>query len=267
MNEENQELQAPPPSDAPEIVEEYPQMSEVSSLANIFFEPGRTFEYLRAKPKFIMTGLIIIVLTMTFQFLFNQKMGDARIRRAFVEQLDKNPQIQAMPADQKQQVIDQQLSIQTFIGRYLLPVIIAIIFAIIALIYWLGTNIMGGSATFMRALSVVLYSSFPPTVISSIANIIILFLKDADEIEMSALQRGLVQANPSFLFDGKALPVLTTLISMIDVFQIWGWVLAAIGLKMVGKISTVSAFAVVLIVALIGVTFRILGAVFSGNPS
>ncbi len=268
MTEPNQDWQASSPPEEPQIDEEnVPQMSEIGSLANIFFEPGRTFEFLRSKPKFLMASLIIIVVTMTFQILFMQKMGEERIKRAVVEQLDKNPQIQALPADQKQKIIDQQMSISTVIGRYLIPVLILVIFAIIGALYWLGANIMGGSATFLRGLSVCVYSAFPPTVMGMLANIIILFLKEADDIDIASAQRGLVHANPSLLFDGKSMPVLTTLVSTIDVFQIWGWVLAAIGLRVVAKISSVSAWSVVAILALIGIALRVLGAVMSGNPS
>ena len=262
MNEENREVQSPSDN-----VENVPQMSEISSLASIFFEPGRTFEFLRSKPKFIVGGLIIIFLTMAFQNLFLYRMGETRVKREILQQLDKNPQIQSMPADQKNQIVNQQITISNIISRYAFPIIVIIIFAIIALLYWLGVSVMGGSARFWQILSVTVYSAFPPTVVAMVANLIILFLKDVDELALSDAQRGLVKANPSMFFDGKEMPVLTTLISTIDVFQIWGWVLAAIGLKVVGKLSSGSAWAVVAILALIGVAFRVLGAVFSGNPN
>lgn len=262
MNEENRDLQHPS-----EEAETAPQMSEISSLASIFFEPGRTFEFLRSKPKFIVGGLIIIVLTMAFQNLFMYRLGETRIKREVMQQLDKNPQIQSMPADQKNKIVEQQLTISNIISRYAFPIIVIIIFGLIALLYWLGVMVMGGSARFWQILSVTIYSAFPPTVVAMLANILILFLKDVDDIALSDAQRGLVKANPSMFFDGKEMPVLTTLISTIDVFQIWGWVLAAIGLRIVGKMSNVSAWSVVAILALIGISFRVLSAVFSGNPS
>ena len=99
-----------------------------------------------------------------------------------------------------------------------------------------------------------------------LANIVVLFLKSADDIDIGASQRGLIHANPSFFFDGKESPVLTTLISTFDLFAIWGWILAAIGLHKVMRISKGSAWAVVLIIALLGVAYRVMSAFFSGNP-
>jgi hypothetical protein len=90
-----------------------------------------------------------------------------------------------------------------------------------------------------------------------------LFLKSADDIDILTAQNGLVQANPSFLIDTKAAPVLGALLGTFDLFFIYGWVLAAIGLSIVGKISRGSAWAVVLFVALFNVAFRVIGALFS----
>lgn len=269
MTEENQEWEAPPPPDNYDEEQEEiaPQMSEPATLANIFFEPGRTFESLRGKPRFIMAGLIIIVLTMAFQILFVQKMGEDRIRRFATEQIEKNPQIQAMKPEDKARIVQQQITIGGYIRNFGLPVILIITFLIGGLGYWLGSNAMGGSSTFTRGLSTWIYSSFPPTVVGTVANIIILFFKSADEIDMAESQRGLIHANPTLFFDGKSMPVLTTLVSLIDVFFIWGLVLAALGLRKTGKISSGAAWAIVLILSLIGVAFRVFGAFMSGNPS
>ncbi|MBX7174699.1 MAG: YIP1 family protein [Pyrinomonadaceae bacterium] len=267
MSDENREWTEPPLPEAPVAVEEYPQMSEASSLFNIFFEPGRTFEFLRVKPKFIMATLIIIVLTVLFQTLFVSRIGETRMRRFVTEQMEKNPRVQSLPADQKESIVNQQVTISRYVGRFGIPVFIAIFFVILTLLYWGGASAMGGSISFLRALSVVVYSSFPPTVIGMLANIIILFLKDPDDIDIATSQRGLVHANPTLFFEGKEMPVLTTLISTLDVFQIWGWVLAAIGLTIMARISKTSGWTVVLIIALIGITLRVVGAMFSGNPS
>lgn len=153
------------------------------------------------------------------------------------------------------------------IGRYGLPIILLIFFALGTLIYWLATKAMGGDMSFMQALSVWVYSSLPPSLIAMLANIIVLYLKSPDDIDIATSQSGLVKANLGMFLDGKEMPVLTTLVSSFDLFAIWGWVLAAIGLKVVGKLSSGSAWGVVIIVALIGITMRVVGALLSGNPS
>ena len=56
-NENAPEWQAPPPPE--KIVQDPPQMSELATLFNIFLEPGRTFEDLKRKPRFIIGALLI----------------------------------------------------------------------------------------------------------------------------------------------------------------------------------------------------------------
>lgn len=267
-NSENQEeWQAPPiPEAIPVEEKEEPQMSEVATLSNIFFEPGRTFEDLRRKPRFILGFIIIALLSSAFFFAFSSKMGEDRFRRAITEAAEKNSQFASLPEEQKKQNIDLQLTIQKIV-RFALPIFILIGFLIGALIYWLGAKAMGGTISFMQAISVWVYSSIPPTIVSTVANFLVLFLKSPDEIDILASQRGLVNANPSMFLGGKEMPVLTTLISTVDLFAIWGLVLAAIGLQKVGKLSKGSAWAIVLILTLIGITARVVSAYFNGVPS
>jgi hypothetical protein len=151
--------------------------------------------------------------------------------------------------------------------RYVLPIIVAIIMLIGGLLYWGGAKAFGGTGTFMHGWSVFLYSSIPPTIISSVANFIVLAFKSADEIDIAASQRGVIHANLGFFINGKSAPVLATLVGTLDLFMIWGWVLAAIGLRITNRLSSGSAWGVVLIFALLSTLFRVVSAYFSGNPA
>ncbi len=273
MNEENANLnpenapewKAPPPLVDMTTPEEPPRMSEAATLGNVFISPGETFEDLRRKPRFILAILLMMILTAAFSFLFIQKMGEERMKSFMVEQMDKNPQMQSMPPEQKERAIETNQKIAGF-TRYLIPIFLLVGFAIGGLIYWLAGKVMGGSGNYWHGLSTWVYSSMPPLVVAMLANLLILFLKSADEIDIATSQRGLVHANPSFFIDGKSSPVLATLLGTIDFFQIWGWVLAAIGLQKVMKLSQSSAWAIVLILALVSLAIRIVTAYFSGNP-
>lgn len=268
MNEENQDLvendeaewQAPPFPENITVAEEPAQMSEVGTLGNIFFEPGATFEDLRRKPRFLIAGFLCILLISLFQYAFIQKVG---FERFALEPLEANSRIQQMPEDQKKEFFKQQTSSLAKNIRYaIIPIGTLIVFLIGSLLYWLGTKAMGSSAKFSQGLAVFVYSFFPPIVIATFANFLILFLKSAEEIDIAASQEGLIHANPSFFLE-KGSPVLSAVLATFDLFAIWGWILAAIGLRIVGKISSGAAWAIVLLVALIGITFRVVGALFS----
>ncbi len=243
-----------------------PQMSEVSTLANIFFEPGRVFEDLRRKPRFILGSILIALLFTAYVFGLTSKVGEAGIRRAVMEQLDRSPQGSSMSQEQKENAVSINLTIQKY-TRFAMPVFVFITLLIGGLIYFLAAKAFGGNGGFLHGLSVWVYSSIPPTVIGMIANFLVLMLKSADDIDLTASQRGVIHANPGFLLNGKEMPVLTTIVSTIDVFMIWGWILAAIGLRITNRLSSGSAWAAVVIVALVGVLFRVVMAFIGGNPS
>lgn len=262
INEPNSsEWQAPPPPER--IPEAEPaQMSEPATLGSIFYEPGETFEDLRRKPRFVLAGLIIIIVFSIFNVLFIQKVGFERIIR---DRLESNSRIQQMPEADKQKMIEQQSSpIVKAISYAAVPVVMLIVFLIGGLIYWLASNAMGASIGFSHGLSVWIYSMFPPTIISILANIIVLFLKNVDDIDILTSQNGLIKANPSFLVNAKEMPVLATFLGSLDLFAIWGWILAAIGLQKVAKLSSGSAWAIVIILALIGIALKVVMALVFG---
>lgn len=268
MEENNvNEWQEPPlPEQIYKTPEEPPQMSEVATLGTIFIEPGRTFEDFRRKPRFILALLITVFLFTAYIFAFQQKMGEERYRQFITEQIDKSPQAQGLNAEQKKQQIEISYTVTKYF-TYAFPVFFTIFIFIGALFYWLGVKALGGVATYLQSLSVYVYSTYAPTVVSLIANFLVLFLKSADEIDIGTSSRGVIQANPTMLMNTKETPVLATLISTIDLFVIWGFILAAIGLHKVGKISKGAAWAIVLILGLVAITFRVLSALASGNPT
>lgn len=255
-----------PAEPAPVTGPETPQMSEAGTIAGIFFEPGRTFEDLRRKPRFIIGAIIVALLATAYGFGLYYKVGDEGMRRFTAEQLDKSPQTQGMSREQKEGAIDLQMKIQNGV-RFAIPVFVIISFLIGGLLYFLGTKAFGGTGGFLHSMSVWIYSSIPPAVLSMIGSFLVMAIKSADDIDIAASQRGLLQANPAFLIDGKEHPILATVLGTFDLFAIWGWVLAAIGLRITNRLSSGSAWAIVLILAVIGTLFRIVGAVFSGNPT
>jgi hypothetical protein len=252
----------PPPSEEPA---EKAQLSEVATLGTIFIEPENTFKDLKRKPRFIIAGVIIALLVGAYTFGVSYKIGEAGMRSFIAEQIGKSPQADSLSAEQKANAVEMQMTISKY-SRFAVPIFVFISFLIGGLIYWLGGKAFGGTGSFTQNLSVWIYSGFPPAVVSMIANFIVTAFKSADDIDLAASQRGLIHANLGFLI-GKEHPVIATLLSTFDVFAIWGWILAAIGLTVINKMSKASAWTLVIITVVIGLAFRVVGAYFSGNPS
>lgn len=264
-NETSETTPETQPSSPPADLKDEPQMSEIGTLGGIFFEPEETFKDLRRKPRFIIAGVIIALLVGVYTFGVNYKVGEAGMRRFIQEQMDKNPQMDSMTPEQKSQAVDLQMTITRY-SQFAVPIFVLISFVIGGLLYWLGAKAFGGTGGFLHNMSVWIYSGFAPGLVAMVANFIVMIFKSADDIDLAASQRGLVHANLGF-FVGKEQPMLATLLSTIDVFAIWGWILAAIGLSVVNKISKGAAWTLVFVIVFIGLIFRLIGAMFSGNPS
>lgn len=264
-NQEAAEWQAPLP---PEKIQapEQPEMSEVATIGNIFFEPGRTFEDLRRKPRVILATVIISLLVGAYGFALAYKVGDTNIRQFFTEQLENSAQGGSMNSEAKTRMVDMQMTGAT-VGRFISPLIIAIFMVIGGLLYWAGGKAFGGSGGFLHGWSVFLYSSLPPAVVGTIANFIVMAFKSVSEIDFATSQRTLIHASPAFFLNAKSAPVLATLVGTLDLFMIWGWILAAIGLRITNKISSGSAWAIVILIGLLGVVARVVGAFISGTPT
>jgi len=264
MEEQNSaEWQAPPPPEKIEAAEQ-PQISEVGTLGTIFFEPGRTFEDLKRKPRFIIAAIIISLVVMGYAIGLQSKIGEAGMRSFVADQIDKRAP--NLTSEQKASQVDLQMKISGY-TRYALPIFVFISMIIGGLLYWAGAKAFGGTGGFLQAVSVFVYSSFPPAIVGMVANFIVLAIKSADDIDIATSQRSLLNANLGFLVDGHTMPVLATLLSTFDVFAIWGWILAAIGLRITNRLSAGASWAVVIIIALIGVAFRVIGSLFSGSPT
>ena len=250
----------PPPSDYKEI-KEPPQMSEAASLGNIFIEPGRVFDDMRRKPRFLLAGLIMVLAISLFNVLFIQRIGFEKLTR---DRIESSPRSEQLSKEDKDKMIQMQSSkLIKGITYGVVPLGVIISFLLGGLIYWLGANAMGGSMTFLGGLSTWIYASFPPTLVTILANLLVLFLKPVNEISISAGQSGLIHANPSFFLNPKQMPVIASLLGNLDLFLIWGWILAVIGLQRVGKISSGAAWGITVILALILAAAKVTGTFFA----
>jgi len=260
----NDYVPPPPPTAGTAAVVPEETMSTSQTLTGIFFEPGRVFTALRDRPRFLAAAIVCTIALMAFTVLFFQRVG---FERVVTESIDASPRAANMTPEQKEQAIRMQSGPVFKVIFTIVPVFfVALIIAAGAGLYLLGSMLMGRKLGYKQALSVWTYSSMPPIVVSMLLNIILLFLKSPDDFDVvRASRRGLVQANLGLLVDMKASPVIGTLLGSIDVFAFYGLFLAALGLRKVGKMSSGSAWGIVLTIWIVGLIVRMALAGMMGN--
>ncbi|HYG08903.1 MAG TPA: Yip1 family protein [Pyrinomonadaceae bacterium] len=240
-------------------------MTTPQTLANIFFEPGRTFEALRERPRFLVAALITLVAFMAFYLAYIQRVGYENIINAEIE-----TRAQSTEMSDEQKAAGRDIQLKPFVKaiRYGVPVIgIAVVLAAGAGIYLLGSMLMGKGISYKQALAVWTYSSLPPLVLVVIANLVLLLGNPpTGDAEIARGLNGLVHANPGILVDGAEQPVIATALGSLDLFAFYGLFLAALGLRKVARLSSGSAWAIVLGLWVLGVIARVVIASVTGTP-
>ncbi len=236
MSDPNQEWQPPPPPDVAETTEAGGEtMSTPATLTGIFFEPGRTFAALRARPRFLVAGLILLLLTSGVTALVYKRIDMGQYIRDKMERSPRN-------ANQTEEQKEMGVKIGKIVGAIGIPASVPLTIAAGAALYLLGVMAFGGSIGYKKSLAVWVYSSLPPAILGSLVAALVLFLKAPDTIDPEHL----LITNPGAFMGPESSPVLVAVLSQFDLLRFYGLVLAAIGLKKVAKISSGSAWGVVI---------------------
>lgn len=253
MSDPNQPFQPPPPpplAATPEIPAE--TMSTPETLTGVFFEPGRVFEALRARPRFLAAGIVLLVLAIAVTAVLFLRVDMGEVIRQEME--TRNPQ---MSEQQK----EMGLKIGKVIGAVVVPTFVVIEIAAGAAIYLLAVMAFGGSITYKQSLSVWVYSSLPPAVLGTVVILLVLFLRSPETIN----PKRLLVTNPGAFMGPEVSPALTALLSQFDILRFFGMFLAALGLRKVAKISSGSAWSIIIGLWLIWTILAVSRAAIFGN--
>jgi hypothetical protein len=195
-----------------------------------------------------------LLLTIGVTALVYQRIDMGEYIRQKMEQNPRN-------ANQTEEQKEMGVKIGKIAGAVGIPVSVPITIAAGAALYLLGVMAFGGSIGYKQSLAVWTYSSFPPAILGTIIAVLVLFLKAADTIDPEHL----LVTNPGAFMGTGSSPVVVSVLSQFDVLRFYGLFLAAIGLRKVAKISSGSAWGIVigffLIRAILGISAA---AIFGG---
>jgi hypothetical protein len=234
--------------------------STFQTFTGIFLDPSATFESLRKEPRFSIALSISVLITIAAIYLTFNRIGYENI-------LNSAPSFITMSPEQKERAIESMASpsmqLINYIGYF---VTITITFILGAWLYWVAVMLMGKSISYKQSLAVWSYSSFPPIILSVATNLTLLFLQSPQDIDITRASRlKLAQSNLGILVDQNLYPVLGTALGSIDLFILYGLLLAAIGLRKVANLSSGYAWGITLSIWSIGLILRLLIAALTGT--
>ena len=244
------------PTQPPQLLQEPAPLSEGQRLTDTFFAPSKTFTDLRRNASWWAPFLIIAIVSLMFVYVVDQKVGFRKVAENQIQSQPKQAdRIERLPADQRQKVMQQQVT-YTRIISYAFFVLILLWFAIVAAVL-LATLKLGASADvkYKTLFALVIYASVPGLLKSLLAILSLLAGVSSDGFTF----QNPIATNPGYFIDPTASPVLYSLLTRLDIFTIWTLALTAIGITCISKVKRGTAFAVVFgwfgVVVLIGVGF------------
>jgi len=211
-------------------------------LVGAFISPGRTFAELAISPTFVLALLVMIVLAFVGHFVITPRIDfEATLRTEIAD----NPQVaERLPEDRIAETAATQANAAKIWG-YTIPVTVPVMMLVIAGVYFLGLKVVGSTAEFRPVFSGVLHATLPPSAISGVLLSVVASRRGsfaAQELE------SMVKSNVGAFLDPETPEFFMTLARSIDVFNVWLWILLALALAAVGKVSRGTAAGLVAVV-------------------
>ncbi|MGI9036749.1 MAG: YIP1 family protein [Pyrinomonadaceae bacterium] len=248
-------------------------MSTPETLGAIFYAPTEVFQNLRRHPRWFVALLISAILSTVYVMAFYYRLTPERITNFTIDKTLQMSMIankeeakkkieegrpQAI-ADAKNPIVRVGQGVNSFVGLVFLA-------AFVGLIFWVFALAMGGQLNYWQAFSTVAYTIFPVNVITYLLSLIILFIKDPDQIHPLIGQNSLVQDNLSFLVSSATNPVIFSLLSALSLLGFYRLWLNAVGLKNAGeRVSSTIAWSASITVWVIGIILAVVSAMLFGN--
>jgi hypothetical protein len=203
-------------------------MGEFSRLTGVFFEPGKTFEDIAARPRFWVPLILAILVGCVVVGLFSQHVGWDRMMK---QQFDMNPQMQQMSADQREKALEFWSKFGSVMGYGFALIGTPLTFLILAAVFLgMSKGIMSAPITFKQSMAAVSYG-WMPNVIGGILTIVVMFLKSPDDFR---LDNPLVFNAGAFMDPVSSNKFLLSIAASFDLIWLWSLFLMATGLKAAG---------------------------------
>ncbi|HKR00631.1 MAG TPA: YIP1 family protein [Pyrinomonadaceae bacterium] len=245
-------------------------LSPAERVTRVFYEPDPVFKNLKHYPRWLAAFLVLVFFGVAYQLAVMQRVGPERLAEDRANRVIEGGFLppEVSPDDFRQAQIAKAISTAT-LDKLTIPLWAAggtfVILCLLAGLYLLGVIAFGGRINFWQALCVTAYSALPPTVITTVLNLILLYTQSVDDvIPLKAQQQGLARADLGLLFSPSAHPYLYTLAGSIGLFTIYRWWLTVSGLKNTAeKIKGGSAWAIVLLLWVLGILLSLVAVMLA----
>ena len=200
------------------------------NLFNLYFEPAATFPKIFAKSRVWLVILLQTALAVGFSMIW---LGKIDAREFMRRQMEHNPRIQQMPAEQVERILDTQARVMKkwgAIGPAFAPALVDLVCA--GFLFFVFRFFLAAEVSFLQSLATTAWSLFAIGLIQTPMMLAILTVKDDWNVDPNQA----IQASPALFADQASVPGwLFSLLSSFDLFTFWTVFLLATGFAVAGK--------------------------------
>jgi hypothetical protein len=203
-------------------------MTELGRLFGVFFEPGKVFADLAARPRWIAPILISMLIALALVYAISTHIGwEPTIRQT----LANNPQTADLPADQREKAIAtgaKFASIFGWVGAILGgPVSVLLIAAVLTGLF---NGLLGTELKFAQTFAITAYALLVRALLTALL-ILLVYLKPPEDFNIQVSP-----FSPAAYMNRLETPKwLMSLAGSLDLFTIWALILLAIGFSVAAK--------------------------------
>lgn len=230
--------------------------SSVGRLLGVLTSPGKTFRSIAERPTWV-APLVAMVLISGLSWVVLLPRID---RESFRAEMQEQAQRRGQPMSEEQLDKIEKLTVGCLPAAAVVG--IAFYFGLAGLLMG-ATHLFGGQIDYRRSLSVTLHAYMPFALLSLLSVPVAL---GREAISLRELQGGsLLPSSLAAVAPEEASRRMLALLAGIDLFSLWTIALLILGFHLVGRVSRGAIGAVVVVLWLLWIGFRVLGAGMGGG--
>ena len=218
-------------------------LSQGERVIDTYIAPSKTFLDLRRDASWWLPCIMVLIFAIVAISLTFKKVGIDEMRDSMIRHMPKmQERMESAPPDQQAKM---RASFESGIRRnfYVIPFSLLISGFLVGALYLATANFgFAGKATYWQMVAVFWYSQLP-LILANILGVGLLLAGVG--LENFNIQNPL-GTNLGFYMDSGS-PILVAILTALDIFSIWVFILQAIGISKVARISKGAGFAVALI--------------------
>lgn len=217
------------------------RMGELSLAAFLrlwraFWEPRRVFSEIGQRPSFFWVLFAQVLLVVLVQTALIQKLDlEATVRESLVRHG------QVLSEEKLAEAVHSATRVQK-VAVFLAPLSSAAVLALLGGVYFLSLRLVGSNVEYPSVFSALAHATWPPSVVQS--GLLMLVTAFRSPFSASEIPK-LVKSNLAAFLPADVSPFVHVFASLLDLFNVWYWVLLVMALREVGEVKTRQATLIV----------------------